>query len=70
MRFLHKIASEYPEDKLVMGDGASGGMGKERAMKEIARVNADPTHPYWVTGPGHKEAVAEMARLSKIAYGR
>jgi len=71
IRFLDKLAADYPEHKLVMGDvGGAGLGGKAAALREIARINADTKHPAWNDGPGHKEAVAEMTRLSAIAYAK
>ena len=74
IRICHRLGELLGEDKLVGGGtGAGGGMilTPDQARQEIAARQRDPewTKAYFDKGhPGHKESVAEMARLHRFAY--
>lgn len=67
IRFMAAIGDYLAEDGTISGDVRGSG-SKEDALAKIKAINNDMKHPYWNEGPGHKEAVEDMKRLSKIAY--
>jgi hypothetical protein len=68
---FYKIAEQFTEDTWVGGERKDAApMTKDQAKAEIARIYADPTHPY--NNPqaaSHKGAQAEVDRLRKIQFG-
>ena len=40
------------------------------AQQELTKIMNDHKHPYWLEGPGHKEAVEHVARLHELIYNR
>ena len=74
IRICHRLGELLGEDKLVGGGAASGGgmiLTPDQARQEIAarQRDADWTKAYFDKAhPGHKQAVAEMARLHRFAY--
>jgi hypothetical protein len=65
-RMFVKIAEGLSEDQL---SGQPGGLTltPAEAQSQIKKIKNDMKHPYWVEGhPGHKEAVEEMDRLTRL----
>lgn len=73
IKFVHEIGSALVEDGAApKGGGSSGGMTPQDAQKKIDTLLADPqfTSKYFNSRKeGHKEAVAEIFHLRKLAAG-
>jgi len=66
-KFLGTIAKKFSEDGYVKGEAVTTSE-KTDAERKITDIMLNKTHPYWVQGPGHAEAVAEMKRLQTIVH--
>ena len=67
LKTLANIAKKFSEDGFIKGDAVTNSETKE-AQQKITDINLNKTHPFWVQGPGHEEAVKEMARLMAIVH--
>lgn len=66
LKTLANISKHFSEDTFIKGDGVVPSNVAD-AMKKINDIQEDKTHPYWVAGKGHNEAIMEMRRLQEIA---
>ena len=62
-----KLGESYLEHGFIRAEGIPGS-AKEAALAKIKAIQADPKHPFWNDGPGHKEAMEEWESLHKQAY--
>lgn len=69
-KFLSKVGESLAEDTF-KGEGQTDGVyTPDEAKKEINKVMGDKKHPYFDgQHPSHADAVAEMQKLFKFAYG-
>ena len=66
-KFLGNISKKFSEDGFIKGEAVTNSETKE-AQQRITDIMLKRDHPYWVAGPGHAEAVAEMKRLQTIVH--
>lgn len=75
LRFAAKVAESFAEDRVGSGERPSIGMSKEAAKAKLNKIFSEASkegkkHPlYNKKDPAHKDAVAEVTRLSDIAGG-
>jgi len=67
LRTIANIAKKFSEDGFIKGENITNSEVKEAQIK-ITDINLNKTHPFWVAGPGHAEAVQEMKRLMTIVH--
>lgn len=67
LKTIANIAKKFSEDGFIKGAEVQNGEVKE-AQQRITDIMLNKAHPYWVAGPGHAEAVAEMKRLQSIVH--
>ncbi len=67
LKILAAIADKFSEDGFIKGEAVTNSEVKE-ANQKITDIMLKKDHPYWVAGPGHAEAVAEMKRLQSIVH--
>lgn len=68
-RLLFQIGAGMTEEPLVAGTPANMPLTPDHARAEIARLKGDPAFVNaWLDGshPGHKDAIAKMARLNEF----
>jgi hypothetical protein len=65
LKTLANIAKHFSEDTFVKGDNVVPSDVAD-AQKKLKDIMDDRTHPYWVDGKGHSDAVAEVRRLQEI----
>lgn len=67
LRTLVNISKQFSEDGFIKGSDIKTSEIKD-AQQKITEINLNKTHPFWVQGPGHDEAVKEMQRLMGIVF--
>jgi hypothetical protein len=67
LKTIANIAKKFSEDGFVKGAATQNSETKE-ANQRITDIMLNREHPFWVAGPGHAEAVAEMQRLQKVVH--
>jgi len=67
LKTLANIAKQFSEDGFIKGNAVRSSEVTD-AQKAITDIMLNKTHPYWVAGPGHAEAVQEMKRLQTIVH--
>ncbi len=67
LKILASIADKFSEDSFTLGSTHTESTISE-AQRKINEILANKEHMYHKTGPGHKEAMAEMTRLNEIVH--
>ena len=67
LKTLANIAMKFSEDGFIKGGGETNSEVKE-AQQRLTDIMLNKDHPYWNTGAGHSEAVAEVKRLNQIIH--
>lgn len=65
LKILAAIADKFSEDGFVPGN-KQGSSEVQEASKKLKDIMDDKKHPFWNTGVGHDDAVAEVRRLNEI----
>ena len=65
LKTLANISHKFSEDGFIKGNVVTDSEIKDSQLK-LDNIMLDKAHPYWVKGPGHTEAVAEVKRLNTI----
>ena len=71
LKLFYSLGQKYAEDGMIDGS-VEGAISPDEAKKRIQEIRNDPEHLYHPRNsakPGHKEAIAEMEMLHKVAYG-